>query len=133
MARMKDYLAAWVKDYREAMSRELHDLITMAKMDLYFGPYYEEDDPERPTKWPGFITACKRIYDALDDIPSRIWVAEYDPECWQDLEPDTCAHECGEEPPDGMCNGAHYGDFYQFDRAQLIEALLGKELIHYVR
>ena len=149
-------LEEWAKDYRSNyFTSEVSKAVQLANYDLHFGPACQSDCAEPPTdeygnenEWSGFSfdKACIAIKEACEDIPHKIWI-DIQGECWQDDEPqnEECP-ECndgiicndeGDEIKCSNCNGEGvlepmWKDYYEVERRQLIVALVGKELTHYV-
>jgi hypothetical protein len=125
----------WAKEWRtENLSPETQRLITLASFDLYFGPIGDVDDDGNP--WPGFQKACEIIREAVEDVPSVLFVddgAGY----WQESEPES--ERCEECKGVGCetCNKQGYfdppwEDFYKLGRKELRELIVGKELAKYL-
>jgi hypothetical protein len=110
---MTKQLQPWAKATKEALPAEIKQMIADANLDLYYGSSGTSEE------YPGFTTACKKIKEALSDIPSTLWV---DTQCdnWTDTEPNFFEEYA-------------YDDFVVFDRSDLITALVGKELAPYVK
>ena len=115
-----------------------------ANFDLYYGPVADgavgdpaTDDPEEWQGYPGFVSATRAIREALDDVPSTLYV-DIDAEDWSEREPQpyTCLECNGSAVVDGApCPHCHEGqcepfteDTYRVDRRDLVRALLGSEL-----
>jgi len=81
-----------------------------ANHDLYHGPVVDDDG------YPGFVTACKTITKAIDDLPSVIYLC-----------PDT-GEVLVDEPDDADLN-----DWFVIEKLQLLRELVGKELAPYMR
>lgn len=118
-------MAAWAKERREALDPRVRFLIRAANWDLYFGPWHD-DDPDldaafdreheiKRHKWPGFTTATREIRDALDDV-RELYVND-DFGGWQEAEPDAEEIDL----------------WWLVGRSELLRALVGKELVEYVR
>lgn len=138
-------LQAWAKEYRAQLDPSIDNLIVLAYYDLWHGMDGLGDDELE--QYPGFITATKRIATALEDVPGTLYV-DTDAECWSETEPgpDECGECCGQgeinQPDDETeecpyCNGSgkvapFLEETYEVDRAQLVRALVGKELAEYV-
>ncbi len=136
-------LAAWGKTFD--LSPEIRTLIRQANDDLYDGPWGD-------VGYPGFSTACRIIREALEDVPSSIYI-DANSEMWQEEEPEPVKCEAcdgqgtitighGDDAFDTMCDeckgagcfGAYeFSEWWKVERAELIEALVGKELAPYVR
>ena len=125
-------LQAWAKEYRAQLDPSIVKLIEGAKQDLHFGPAYGEE-----SDFPGFETATLAIRDALTEMPWRLFV-DTGAECWSDREPTAEKCECDGEGDDcETCGGNGWiepftEETYEIDRAQLVRALVGKELAEYV-
>lgn len=104
-------LSTWANAYKaENLGIFVCALIHQANWDLYNGPCQDED-------WPGFTTACKKIREALDDLPSMLYV-------------DSDTGEVTEtEPPEDECV---YGYWYKVDKDEILNELVGKELKSYL-
>ncbi len=101
-----EWLSSWKK---ENLSEEVCKLINQANFDLYHGPVSDDDE------YPGFVTACKTIIKAIDDLPSTVY-----------LNMDT--GEVIEDTPEGG-----FEDWWRIERPQILRELVGKELAPYVR
>jgi hypothetical protein len=139
-------LAAWAKEYRETLDPSIVKLIEGAKQDLHFGPAYGEE-----SDFPGFETATCKIREALEDMPSVLYV-DTGAECWSESEsgPDECgncyaqgtvADEDSEDESAKVecpcCNGTgktepFLEETYQVERHDLIGALVGRDLAGYL-
>lgn len=130
-------LKAWVKEFRENLDRPMRELIGQANFDLYYGPTGTDEG------YPGFETAVKRIKAVCADVPSTLYV-DADAEGWSESEPEPekCA-ACDGKGEDAYCNPCsecngqgHFepgGDWYRLDRKDLLTAIVGRELVEYVR
>jgi hypothetical protein len=151
MADAKSILAPWAHAWREEhVTKELQTLINLANWDLYYGPTLPGDSDET-ADYPGFTTACKRIADALDDLPSSLYVDDQSSDCYSESEPEpeecpTCEgtgtpESNGQVDDDGedlecpdCCGRGQFepGEYWRFDRRDLKVAIVGKELAGYV-
>ena len=103
----------------EGADADLLRLIAQASQDLYYGPSGEED-------YPGFTSATRTIARRLGDV-GDIWIDE-DSGDVTDKEPSFC--DCD----DSECDADHGGgDWYHYDRSDVIAMLVGKELAPYLR
>ena len=155
MKALERTIEAWAKEYLASLDAKTRKLISQANFDLYYGPVADgavgdpaTDDPEEWQGYPGFVSATRAIREALDDVPSTLYV-DTDAECWFESEPGP--DECGEcsgqgevrdleaEDPDDdmrecpMCDGSgkvapFLGSTYRVERRDLVRALLGSEL-----
>jgi hypothetical protein len=154
-------LKAWAKQWSdENVTPDVQKLINLATFDLYYGPAgLEADEPARDeygneNEWagyPGFTSACERIAEVVDDVPSTLWL-DVDAEGWTDVEPEW-EHPCERCEGSGSipnsdpgtwpslecldCNGTGYmGEptdyYYQVEREDLIAAVVGRELAKYL-
>ena len=101
------------------LSKKVIKMISMANFDLYYGPSGISKD------YPGFTKAIDYIADALDNV-SDIYVnidtgevLESEPEAWFDEEMNEWV-----EP--------YWEGWYEVDRKQVLEMLVGKELASYI-
>jgi hypothetical protein len=101
------------------LDEETLKLIRQANFDLYYGPSGNDDD------FPGFVTACRRIAEALSDV-GDLYVDEQS-ECVSDVEPNWC-DGCDDEE----CTGSDPGTWYRYERRDVIRAIVGRELVGYV-
>jgi len=147
---LKTALKEWAKETRALIDAETLKLIGEANFDLYYGPSGGGLDDEEST-YPGFVTACRKIHTALSDVvPSVLYVDDQD--CWSTVEP--CAEECpdcggtgkmlveGEDEDDAdghtycrNCDGRGGFEptpYYEVDRAELVRAIVGRELAGHV-
>jgi hypothetical protein len=114
MKALQRTLEAWAKEYRATLEPNVKRLVDQANFDLYNGPSGNDDD------FPGFTTATRTIADALDDLPSVLYV-DLGCEGWQDVEP-TWDHDAG----------VFEEDYCRVERHDLIGALVGRELAEYL-
>ena len=94
----------------------IKNLINQANWDLYYGPI--QDDPA----YPGYISACAQISDALDEVGLYdIYVEDWSG-CVLTSLPEPYEDEDGEiiEPD--------YSEIYLINRRELKQRLLGSEL-----
>lgn len=151
-------LTDWAKQWEtENIDAQVRKLINLADFDLHYGPVSVHSyEPENEwSEYPGFISACDKIKEALHDLPSRLYI---DAECedWQTSEPEPTAcetchgrgevehymtddNEIGHDVPikcnDCLGTGAWevFGDYWQLERLDLVKKIVGKELSEYVR
>jgi hypothetical protein len=102
-----EWLSSWKK---EKLSEDVCMLINRTNHDLYFGPI--NDDPE----YPGFVTACKRITKAIDDLPSTVYLNSHTGEVIEN------------EPEDDGFTG-----WWVVGRPEILQNLVGKELSYYIK
>lgn len=95
-------------------------LISSANFDLYNGPTGADDD------YPGFVKACRQIRAMLADVDD-LYVDEQSGEVF-DTEPLFC-DGCDDE----NCTGEDFGDWYHYERRDVLAILVGKELVFYIR
>jgi hypothetical protein len=145
MRALQRTLEAWAKEYRATLTPEIRSLIEGARQDLHFGPAYGEK-----SDFPGFETATLKIREALEEIPSRLFI-DTGAECWSEREPelDECGNcyaqgevenpdsETGEKMACPHCDGSgkvepFLEETYQVERHDLIGALVGRELAGYL-
>jgi hypothetical protein len=138
------------------ISPETQKLITLATYDLYYGPEPANSEPTLKVRdeygnenewagYPGFVTACRRLREALFvDLPGQVW--------W-DEDTGILAHSEPQPADCGVCNGEGYidgtdepfctecsgrgqfeadGDWYVFERRDLLRGLVGHELAAYL-
>ena len=154
-------LADWSKHWeKENLNEEIRKLINLADFDLHYGPVGSCDDPVEDefgnqnewSKYPGFSSACYKIKEALQELPSQLYI-DADVEQWQDSEPEpgacqTCDGEgtVGDDDPTHEqvrkdkcpdCKGTGawelFSDWWKVERADLVKKIVGKELSEYVR
>jgi hypothetical protein len=132
-------LQEWAQEWKqEHLSEDIKQLISQANMDLWHGPFWGEEDA-----YPGFVPACKEISQALEDMPSSLYIDEQS-DYVSDSEPegDKCDGCSGEGTYDDEeeskcldCNGTGYIEpepYYLVERADIRAALVGKELAPYI-
>ena len=141
-------LEAWAKEQRQALDATIRQRIQQANYDLYFGPVGDGavgDPADGSDDWagyPGFTKATAEIADALDAVPSRLFL-DVDAEYWTDHEPEgeKCEECHGEGATEGekcdLCNGVGVIEpawecWYEVDRKELLRAIVGKELVAYL-
>lgn len=108
-------LEAWGKETRSNLEPKVLDLIRGANWDLYNGPLSVEDAEAQGIKdWPGFGKATEQIREALDDV--REMFVDTESETWSTSEPED------------------YGfGYWRVERRDLLRALVGRELVEYVK
>lgn len=131
-------LQVYAKEWKEKfLSEDVLKLIAQATSDLYNGPVVEEG-------YPGFVSACVQIKEALHSLPSYIYidtqsesVSEHEPQSQE-------CHTCGgtgknsaEDETCDTCDGTGkqapvWEDFAEIDSVQIRIAILGKELASYI-
>jgi hypothetical protein len=134
-------LAAWAKEYRaEHVPADVQKLINLATYDLWHGPVGDGavgdpalDEYGQENEWagyPGFVSATEKIGEVFDDVPSTLYV-DTGAECWSEREPgpDECGECCGRGE---ICTEPYLDDTYEVGRAQLVRAIVGKELAEYL-
>ncbi len=134
--RIEPGLAEWLADFRaHKLDEETRDLIAMANWDLNFGPChaidYSEEDPTRKTVWPGFEAATDKIRENLRElIPGQLWVADYGD--FSESEPDWSMKDeaSTDDEPVYELNQEDWGTY---DRRDLVQLVVGKELASYCR
>lgn len=123
MARVDERLLnEWVDSLD--LSDEMLCLIQQARMDLLYGPLDQEAYPD----YPGWVTACNRIYSMLEDIPYAIWI-DTESGCILESEPEGYWDD-SEEPAVWM--EPEWTDYVQVKRIDLIRHLVGSELAYHV-
>jgi hypothetical protein len=159
---MKGYersLEQWAKVWKdEHLTEEVRRLITLAKYDLNFGPVgdgaFGDPAADPDSDWAGYLgfsRSCELIAQALEDLPSQLYVNnEY--EDWSETEPDFTEECCecdgtGEYASDDEdvetsvecdnCNGEGEVDlpqdeWYLIERQDLRKAIVGKSLEEYL-
>jgi hypothetical protein len=95
--------------------------IADCNFDLYYGPNCGTSD-----EYTGFVSTCDAIAAALSDIGDLFVDDQSD--CVTRIEPNYC-DGCDDE----NCEGAYFGDWYRYDRSDVIAILVGRELAPYVR
>jgi hypothetical protein len=138
-------VAAWAQQWKaDNLDAKTIKLIMQANQDLYEGPFPSDED------YPGFITACRTIKAALQDIPSVLYI-DTETETWQEKKPegercDQCQGIGAIEMNDSVlglvsekcaiCWGLGcfdpIGDWWKANQKNLKIALVGKELASYV-
>lgn len=113
-------LKAWADEKRVSLGERVRFLIRAANWDLRFGPYHEDDpdldaalEGEARLEWPGFTKATAEIRDALDDV-RELWIDE-DTDLWTETEPEDLEW------------------VWRVGRTDLLRAIVGRELVEYVR
>lgn len=116
-------LGEWLRTWKkENLSEDVCKLISQANFDLYYGPINDgavgdpAADDEELAKYPGFVSACKTIRKAIDDLPSTLYINS-DTEEVIEREPACEEFDC---------------DWWMIEKAQILKALVGKELVTYV-
>jgi hypothetical protein len=114
-------LAEWASTWkRENLSVEMRQKIQSANFDLYQGPVDGFD----------FTTACREIREALDLAPWSLWWDEDAEGLYEDKPGCTCKEVPeDEEQVDCFC----FDSLFICDRKAILSALVGKELVEYVR
>ncbi len=133
-------LYEWARQFRATLSPETRQLIAEAQFDLLFGPNGLDDIEGN---WPGFGTALFLISEALEAVPSVLYIDTMIG-CWSETEPeptacDACHGEVPENENDYQCpvclGNAEVvcsGDYVKVERRQLISAIVGKEMGAYL-
>lgn len=115
MGQMKNSQESAIRvHYLGQIDEDTHALIRLATADLYTGPIDREAYPE----YPGFVTACARIRDAVD-LRRDVWVSDWDDVV--DTEPDWCDGTCGAEE----CTGEWSEDWTYYDSRHVRRIVLG--------
>jgi hypothetical protein len=152
-------LMEWAKKWKaEHLTPEVRKLISQANFDLYNGPVKDGafgDPAEGDEEWssyPGFSKACKLIAEALNDLPSDLYL-DTDSDFVSEIEPQpekcqTCDGEgtVGDDDPtheqvrkdkcsdcDGRGSFDPAGEWYHAEPFEIRNAIVGKELSEYVR
>jgi len=144
----EEALKKWVRTWRdEHLSEDVRKLIKQANYDLFYGPINDgavgdpAEEDEELAKYPGFTSACKQIRDAIDGLPSDLYIDTDSGEV-RDSEPE--AERCeaceGEGVVDGItceeCQGHGgfdpSGDWWHAERREIRACLLGTELVSYL-
>jgi hypothetical protein len=108
-------IADWAKEKKEELGEEICTLIHQANFDLYNGPSgVDGEDEER--LYPGFTTACRKVSEALADIGDMY------------IDPHIGILEESEPADDN--DGC---DYFRVTRNDLVKAIVGAELLQYVR
>lgn len=108
-------------------------LIGQATFDLHYGPSGDDSD------YPGFVTACKRIARALDDVPRRLFVDDQDCVCETEPKAEQCEACSGvglyddETTPCADCNGKGYFEPTPYVEVDVAPIIVGRELAPYLR
>lgn len=100
-------------------------LINLTNSDLYFGPLIIWEEEDGTPHYLKFVTACKIIKDYLEMVlPKHLYIEDWcgipeekEPEGWGD-------EDTGE--------WHNPGPYYKFDYQDIVRALVGVELMHYV-
>ena len=80
------------------MPTRISELRSMALWSLYYGPFsaehFAEENPERETEWPGYLSACEELANWASENISDFWVGDgcivdKEPESWEDEDGDT--------------------------------------------
>ena len=144
---LKLWAADWKNDY---LNEHVRTLIAQSTYELWYGPTIGDWEET----YPGFQSACIAILQALENLPSDLYINVEDG-CWQEMAPDlikcdTCDGEGEiilyhtddlnkEDEIDRTqcpaCKGRGCFDaegWYKIDRQQLKEVVVGKELAQYV-
>jgi hypothetical protein len=105
-----------------ASNPEVSTLINQANWDLYNGPPSDRDG------YPGFTSATRTISSALNDV-SDLWVST---ECndWLDTQP---CWECVDDETGELLEGENPEFWAHVDRRDVLRAIVGRELVEYVR
>jgi len=112
---------------RYPIPKNIQRLINAANMDLYYGPYAEGENIENEWTYPGFVSACDRISEWIDEnIPSEMYF-DYDCEYISETEPEP---EIDEET--GETIEPFWENWYRFERKGIIANIVGKELSSYI-
>lgn len=106
MSTAKKALESWAKEARKLLPQDVQNLIYQTSRDLYDGPSANEG-----TEYPGFLTACKRIREAADEILSDSEFAIDE---------------------DGMAVDPEEEEGYRFSRQEFRAALVGKNVARYL-
>src|SRR5271163_270507 len=148
-------LQEWASKWKqENLSEQVRKLISQANFDLYYGPVQDGavgDPAEGDEEWnsyPGFTTATKTISQELQALPSDLYiddmcgdVSEHEPQaekCESCNGEGVCDNEEDNLTP-GTCNNCHghgYFDpeeYWHIERADIRQAIVGKELSEYLR
>lgn len=144
---------AIVKYWENQMSREIKDLVSMAKWDVNYGPHsaedFAEEDPSR-TPWPGYFEAIDKIQKWADDHLCTVWydndtgeVLENEPESYtspcQDCDgtgkdyTEISLDELDEETPECKeCDGSgkitnepNWDEIHEYDKRRSMRVLFG--------
>jgi hypothetical protein len=145
-------LADWAKAWKEEnLTDEQRKLISQANWDLYNGPARDgsfgdpTEDDEEWDSFPGFSKAVDLIKDALDDAPRTLYIDDQSEEVMErEPQVDACEDCNGTGKVEGedfitkceSCSGSGVGfqpEYYKIERAEILKALVGKELVQYVK
>jgi len=147
-------LTEWAKKWKEEnLSEDVRKLISQANYDLWYGPINDGavGDPaegdEELSKYPGFTSACEKIREECDELPSDLYLDTDTGEVRQsEPEPERCetcagTGEVEAEEGDGVekcadCNGLcgfePAGDWWHVERREIRHIILGKELAEHI-
>ncbi len=117
-------LEQFANEWREHNPRA-SNLIAAANWDLYQGPHGDGE-------YPGFQSAVREISNALDNV-GDLWV-DVEFGGWCEREP-TWHHDCSENDCVDSCgDDGQWPEFWaHVDRSDVLRAIVGKELVAYVR
>ncbi len=103
---------------------DIERLVNLATSDLLWGPIGLDDDWEREN-YQGFQSACKRIKEYVDTLPSQLWV-DIDCDCVMTREPQ------GEEVDGEYIEPYWESIYYVNGRNEIVEALFNHYVVGYV-
>lgn len=111
---LKRVLDQFKTDTLESLEPEIRRLISSANHDLYFGPNDADEIPDNDEfVYPGFVIACEKIHDALQDLQT-IYV-DSDTETYSSTHPEEFEEY-----------------IYTIDRKAVLQIIVGKELVDYI-
>jgi hypothetical protein len=129
-------LYKWAKQWRtENLTKEIRHIICQASMDLYFS--CDEED------FPGWENSLVLIKAALEEVPSTLYI-DAEAGGWSNWDPSLApwekCWECDDTPNEEECAvcfgegvvGPCLEGWYQIERPQLVQAIVGCELAHYL-
>ncbi len=108
---MKNYDSVVWNYVNEHLSAPIRTLVQQANYDLHYGPGGELAEDE---SYPGFVSACQRIREALDDFQD-LWI-DMQAEIVETSEPDW--------NDDGFCQD----DYVLYTHKDIMRAYLGSAL-----
>jgi hypothetical protein len=146
MSAHNSILKEWAKKWSEEnLSTDILTLINQASFDLHNGPGGDPaTNDEELVKYPGFITATRTIRQALQDLPSDLYI---------DTESDTVLDSPPQDEKCEGCNGQGRkteenfsctdcggrgcfdspGDWWHVERHDILKAIVGGELLEYIQ
>jgi hypothetical protein len=141
--KVEKVLSAWAKEYRLSLAPEVRKAINLATHDLWYSAPSDGSTSDPPTdeygnenEWSGysFDGACKMIKDALNDLPSTLYIDTDCEDYFTSMPENEECPECdGNGYPCHNCNGSGtlepmWDHIYQVEKSDLKKAILGKDL-----